>query len=143
MQKQGMVVLKILWSALFMAIIMIGFLAFQLKGEPIFEGINPAPLFLAAAMFALVLSFVIPRLMLVSAKATLPDGASFDECVRRYTVPFIVRIALAEGIATVGMAATMASDLNVSAPFILTAAARMLIAFPTEEKIRDVFSKFE
>lgn len=141
--QQGMTTMRILWGALFFSVLLLGFVSYQRKGDFVFEGVQPHPGILGVALVALLLSFVIPRMMLLRAKASLPGNAEFAECVRRYMAPFIIRMALAEMVAQLGLVAATISEFNVSAPFIAAAGVRMIFAFPTEEKIRDVFSKFE
>lgn len=135
--------LQILWIGLFFSILVYVGVAFfvPLGGEGMAAGeLRMIELVLAlVALSCLVTSFILPRRMLASAVPKGEAGADLElpKLVRLAASPWIVRMALCEAVATMGLVlAFLAHQPMRVVPFAALSALAMLTAFPTEQALR-------
>lgn len=143
-EVQALVVLKILWGALFISQFMFGFVlqTVLIQGEAAAETNDTIlPIIVSFAFVSWILGFILPRFML-KQKKTHADINSPDiaQLATNYQVPFILRLALFESAAIYGFAlAFMYKDIKYFVPFLAVNVVLWIMNFPSDENIRKAF----
>ncbi len=155
--RRGLGVARVLWAALLTSVVLFAAVAVMVKVEP--RVLAPTILgFLGIAAFgAAVASFLVPARISAGAYARRrpeiaePEGyASFGSASPRFAHPakamgqalaiahqaFILRVALSEAVALIGLQAHMlGGTLTLAAPFFAAGFALVAIRFPTRASL--------
>jgi hypothetical protein len=94
-----------------------------------------------AALFMLLLSVKVPGMVLqMSAKGARASGAlDIHQKRRLFFAPFIIRLALIEGVALNGFIICYVADSNLGFALMAAAVMAFLATFPTDDKIQRAF----
>ncbi|MBX9769550.1 MAG: hypothetical protein K2X47_19900 [Bdellovibrionales bacterium] len=143
-----MQMLAIVSGALMFSVVqvaVIGFLFFgPLPGAtaPTFAELTQSPNILgllAASAFSFVLSFVVPKLILKSTLADLPQKTSFSlekELLPKFFPSHLVRFALLESVAILGLVLTLLThNTMLVVGYAVISLLMMALFFPTKEKV--------
>ena len=133
--------LRIIWGALLFSVALYVGLAFFVQLPPAAAGAPQQPfelIFAVAALGSLGASYFVPQL-LIKQLAKPPTDAPLDEkkLARLLMTPWIVRLALCESVAVLGLMLAFVSQQPMKiVPFAALSALAMLTAMPTETALR-------
>lgn len=147
--EKGMSVLKIIWTALTMSLIMYVFAIPVVLGESSVdfppEAYADLRLYMYGGAFAtLVASWYVRRLILTRKPATTPTRSRQHPALQRYTTAMIVALAMAEAIGLYGLVLNLLGK-NQTDLYLLTAlsAAAMTLYYPRKDEVIQLAEKFD
>ena len=137
--------LQIIWGGLLVSTVIYVFVAYSVGGQGAAPDPEQARIFelvcAAVALGCLGASFVLPRRLLAAAIARDSTDVGQDtplpQLVRASFAPWIVRMALCETVATMGLMLALISHTPMKImPFAALALLALLAAFPSESALR-------
>jgi hypothetical protein len=138
----------IIWGALLMSQLMYVMVALQVSNRvnpnaaatTADPGVLKFPLSLAA-LAAFTAAIFIPRILLKSSANRLnTDNAPLKDLMKAFMPPFIVRLALFEGVTLLGFVLVIAGrePLITMLPFLGASMIGFILNFPNEAKVRNM-----
>lgn len=147
--EKGISVLKIIWTALTMSLIMYVFAVPVLLGEasaviPDEAYANLRLVMYGAAFATLVASWYLRRFILARKPATTPNRSRQHPGLQRYTTAMIVALAMSEAIGLYGLVLYLLGN-NQTDLYSLTllSAAAMTLYFPRKDDVIQLAEKFD
>ena len=146
--EKGMSILKIIWAALAMSLIMYVFAVPLLLGDTNLvlpaEAYADLRLTLYGIAFAtLVASWFVRRLILAGKPSATPTKSRQHPVIQRYTTAMIVALAMTEAIGLYGLVLYLLGN-NRTDLYLLTtlSAAAMTLYFPRKDEVLQFAEKF-
>ena len=138
-QSPDVFLMKVIWGALCMALVVYSFLAFQMQGMPLMLDFgSPFELILLGiGLGNIVIAFVVFNVLAAPAR----QAQSYDEAKQKYFVPFVIRIVLIESCSILGFVASTSAEKNVMFFFVVPSLLAMFVIFPTKSKIEGMIKR--
>lgn len=147
--EKGMTVLKIIWTALAMSLIMYVFAVPLVLGESsvVFpaEAYSNLRLFMYGGAFAtLIASWLLRRFLLNHKPAATPTRSRQHPALQRYTTAMIIALAMTEAIGLYGLVLYLLGK-NQTDLYSLTllSFAAMTLYFPRKDEVIQLAEKFD
>lgn len=147
--EKGMSVLKIIWTALAISLVMYVFAVPVMLGEPsvVFPADAYANLRLvmyAGAFATLVASWYMRRFILARKTVATPNKSRQHPALQRYTTAMIVALGMSEAIGLYGLVLYLLGS-NQTDLYSLTglSAAAMTLYFPRKDEVIQLAEKFD
>lgn len=140
--------MKVIWAGIFGSQFIYYFVLKMITstaGESSAGSLFNSPLDFVFALLAVsvfVASFIVPNIIYRAARKPVSSGEQldFEAMAGSWMVPFIIRLAMIEGIALLGLVLGIIrkNDLAIL-PFLALSTLAFLIVFPTKERITSSF----
>lgn len=139
-QAPSLLTMKIIWGALLASTIIYFGVLLQMKGDSASEP-PPAVFFYGIAFVFFSLSFLLPKVLL-KVMTRPQDLSSLHNIIQFYFAPFIIGMALAEAVCVVGFSLSfLQGNSHAYYPFWALSITRMMMLFPTEQKLLNLFPR--
>lgn len=144
-QENQLLNLQILWvtmlGSIFIYVVISTLIAGPVVLDIVFDFSDPYLLIFALlSVVATLMSSILPRMHMKSKETIdINHTISDDELYKSYRTPFILKIALIEAVAILGLVLSVLKNQNLMLPFASVSAVAILYHFPTKERIRNYF----
>ncbi len=127
---------KIVWGGLLYTQLTYAYVIYSQHGDFLFDigSIASADMGMAlviVSMVVLALSYFIPKYFFKKAKAK-----DSKEAVKKFMVPFIIRLFLLEAVTIYGMVLSFMAEKNLIGSFMVASLIGFALCFPTSDRIK-------
>lgn len=147
--EKGMSILKLIWTALTMSLIMYVFAVPMLLGKaaaviPDETYANLRMVMYGGAFATLIASWYLRRFILARKPGSTPNKSRQHPALQRYTTAMIIALAMSEAIALCGLVLyLLGSNQTDLYSLALLSAAAMTLYFPRKDDVIQLAEKFD